>query len=354
MRIAFIANAAATHAQRWAAAMAYRGHEVRLYSVRHAAIAGVDVISTVDTDNARPSPFEIARGYARLRTRIPKEAARFDPDVVHVHYASTNGYIASLAHLRPVVLTVWGTDVVPRPERRLSVSARYRAGRAIRHADIVTSTSDFMADHVRKLSEPKRLEIVPFGVDTDRFAPAPPPADPIVLVAKSLEARYGVDHVIRAMPRVIDVVAGARLVIAGDGRLRSSLEALAARHNVPTVFLGKVPHRELPDQIAAAAVVVNPTIVDESFGVVVLEAQAVGRPVVTTRVGAIPTVCIEGDTATLVPPGDERAMASALIDVLQHRTLTRALIQGPPFVSENYSWSASVEAMESLYFDAMR
>jgi len=354
MRIAFIANAAATHTQRWTATMAHRGHEVRLYSVRHVPIAGVDVVSTLDADNTRPSALDIAWGYARLRGRLARETARFDPDIVHAHYASTNGYMAALTHVHPVILTVWGTDVVPKPGRRLSVSQRYRARRAIRHADVVTSTSEFMAHHVRRLTEPKRLEVIPFGVDTRLFAPMPPTADPVVLVAKSLEARYGVDHVIRAMPQVIDVVAGARLVIAGDGRLRSSLETLAARCNVPTVFLGNLPHSELPNQMAAAAVVVNPTIVDESFGVVVLEAQAVGRPVVATRVGAVPTVCLEGDTATLVPPGNEHALASALIDVLQHRTLTRADVHGPSFVSGDYSWAASVEAMESLYFETKR
>jgi glycosyltransferase involved in cell wall biosynthesis len=349
VKVAIIANAASTHTQRWAGAMGERHHDVKVFSVRYEAIEGVTVVSMIDADIRPPSRLSIANGYLRLRRQLPRQLTHFAPDVVHAHYASTNGYIAALVDTRPTVLTVWGTDVVPKPGRHLTRTHRHRIRRAVRHADIVTSTSEFMADHVRDVADPKRIEIIPFGVDLAGFRPTAPPGNGTVLVAKSLERRYGVKYVIAAMERVVAAVPEARLVIAGDGSLRRQLEEFADERSVPVTFLGRVPHDDLPGEIAAADIVINPTIVDESFGVVVLEAQAMGRPVVATRVGAVPSVCVEGETAILVDPEDPEAMATAIVSVLRGERLTHARSVGPRFVEGRFDWANSVDAMESLY-----
>jgi len=298
-----------------------------------------------DTD---PSSVGLTVGYARLRLGLPKELASFGPDIVHAHYASTNGYIAALAHARPTLLTVWGTDIIPKPGRNLSPSHRHRARKAVEHASLITSTSPYMADHVRDLVPETPVEIVPFGVDLNLFSPSPPPTGFEILIVKSLEQRYGIDVVIDAMGEVMRAVPGASLTIAGDGSQRAFLETRAADCAAPVEFMGAVPHGDLPVLMSRSAVVVNPTVVDESFGVVILEAQAVGRPVVSPRVGAVPDVCLEGRTALLVPPHDPYAMATAIIDTLQGG-LPNASVDGPRFVSERFTWKASVDRMNALY-----
>jgi glycosyltransferase involved in cell wall biosynthesis len=348
MKVAMIANAAATHTKRWAAAMANEGHDVRLISVRHRDIDGVDVVSFASHHSTDPSRTGLAAGYARLRLGLPKELASFGPDIVHAHYASTNGYIAALARARPTLLTVWGTDVIPKPGRGLSASHRHRARKAVEHASLITSTSTFMARHVRNLVPGTQVEIVPFGVDQALFSPSPPTTGFEILIAKSLEQKYGIDVVIAAMDEVVRAVPGARLTIAGDGSQRAFLEKRAADSVAPVKFIGAVPHGDLPALMSRSAVVVNPTVVDESFGVVILEAQAVGRPVVSPRVGAVPDVCIEGRTALLVPPHDPHAMATAIVDSLQDG-LPDAANEGPRFVSERFTWKASVDMMNALY-----
>jgi glycosyltransferase involved in cell wall biosynthesis len=343
-----IANAAATHTKRWATAMANEGHDVRLLSVRHRNIEGVDVVSFASNHDTDPSRTGLAAGYARLRLGLPKELASFGPDIVHAHYASTNGYIAALAHAGPTLLTVWGTDIIPKPGGSLSATHRHRARRAIEHASLVTSTSPFMASHVRDLVPDAPVEIVPFGVDLDLFSPSQPPAGYGVLIAKSLEQRYGIDVVIDAMDEVARAVPDASLTIAGDGSRRGFLEKKAADCAAPVQFMGAVPHGDLPALMSRSAVIVNPTVVDESFGVVILEAQAIGRPVVSPRVGAVPDVCLEGRTALLVPPHDPHAMATAIIETLQGG-LPDAPDDGPRFVREQFTWKASVDRMNALY-----
>jgi glycosyltransferase involved in cell wall biosynthesis len=329
--------------------MAASGHQVRLFSVRHHAIEGVEVVSYLETASAHPSKAAIAAGYTKMNFRLAGALDAFAPDVVHAHYASTNGYIAAKSSTGPMILTVWGTDVIPKPGMSLSRTHKHRIRTAIKAASVVTSASEYMAGHVRAVVEDTNVVVVPFGVDTSTFSPSPLPEKPNVLVAKSLESRYGIEYVIEAMSRVTDSVPGTPLTIAGDGSLRQRLEGLAERSSANIRFVGRTPHRELPGLMASASVVVNPTIVDESFGVVVLEAQASGRPVVSTRVGAIPGVCIEGQTALLVPPRDPVAMADAIIDVLQNNELPDAPSLGPAFVADRFTWSSSVEQMNRLY-----
>ena len=349
MRVAMVANAAATHTQRWARAMVGCGHELRLFSVRDHPIEGVEVVAFLKTQSADPSRAALAAGYLRLRYGLTQQLDSFDPDLVHAHYASTNGYITALVTRKPTILTVWGTDVVPRPGRSLSQPQKYRSQKAIKSASVVTSASEFMADHVRAIVPDAAIEIVPFGVDASLFAPAPKQDNQDLLIAKSLETRYGIGFVIEAMERVIDSVPDAKLIIAGDGTLRADLERLAAKSPADIRFIGKIDHDALPAHMAAAALIINPTIVEESFGVVVLEAQAVGRPVVSTRVGAVSDVCIEGQTALLVPPRDPDAMADALIDVLKGRRLQDAFSVGPRFVEDGFTWQESVAKMNELY-----
>lgn len=349
MKVAMVANAAATHTQRWARAMEGCGHEVRVFSVRDHPIEGVDVVPYLKEESTHPSRVALAGGYIRLRYGLAGQLDRFSPDIVHAHYASTNGYIVAMSTSTPTILTVWGTDVVPRPGRSLSPAQKHRARKAIENASVLTSASEFMAEHVRTIVPRKPIEIVPFGVDPSLFAATPMPDNQNLLVAKSLEPRYGVRYVIEAMSRVNESVPGAALTIAGDGSLRRSLERLAADSAADIRFIGKVNHDELPTHMAAAAAIINPTIVDESFGVVVLEAQSTGRPVVATRVGAVADVCLEDQTALLVPPRDSVAMADAIIAVLDGQRLQEAASIGPSFVAEGFTWQESVEKMNHLY-----
>lgn len=343
MKILTIANAASAHTVRWTQALADRNHDVTVLSVRNRPIDGVEVIGMSEDPN--PNGARLVAGYVRL----PFAISRRKSDVVHAHYASTNGYAVAVARATPTVLTVWGTDVVPKPGRELRNTQRHRARVAIRHADAVTSASPYLADAVEKIVPAVETTIVPFGVDTKKFRThGPSPARPTVLIAKNLEDKYGVEYVIRAMQIVGSEHATARLVVAGDGRRRALLERMAQDAGVEATFLGRVDHDDLPGLMADASVVVNPTIVDESFGVVLLEAQAVGRPVVTTAVGNVANVTIPGTTAVLVPPNDPTALATAVSSVLRGEALVDAASAGPSFVADHFEWNACVDKMEQL------
>lgn len=187
-------------------------------------------------------------------------------------------------------------------------------------ADVVLAPSQFTADHVRDLGVETPIEVVPNGVDTDLFRPVDPsgfldryslPDDrPLV----GYTGRHGYEK------RLEDAVATAAdldisLVFGGDGPARADLEAAAATRDVDAHFLGFLERKELPAFYSALDVFVFPSPV-ETQGLVALEANACGTPVVGADDGALATTIEEGETGHQYDTGNVDALRTALVQTL--------------------------------------
>lgn len=172
--------------------------------------------------------------------------------------------------------------------------------------------------------------VIPWGTDTTVFCPGPSRRSrataPVVLFVGRLEARKGVSLLLEAAVDVAARVPDVRLVFVGADTLSAPggrswqdwLRSVAsfAGLGAAVSFAGFVPREELPAWYRDAAVVVVPSPF-EAFGLVYLEAMACGRPVVGSAAGAFPEIASDGREAVLVPPGDARAIAKAVIDLLE-------------------------------------
>jgi glycosyltransferase involved in cell wall biosynthesis len=175
---------------------------------------------------------------------------------------------------------------------------------------------------------------------------------PLVLCVGSISAGRGQDVLIEAMTRVRERVRGARCALVGvafpravDLAYERRLRDAAAASGV--VHCGFEPR--IADAYAAAELVANPARDPEAFGRVCCEALAASRPVVATRVGAIPEVLREGDTALLVPPGDPAALAAAIERLLSEPDLGRQLAEaGRGDVLERFAPERSLDAFKRL------
>ena len=130
-----------------------------------------------------------------------------------------------------------------------------------------------------------------------------------------LEPQKGVEHLLRAMERILRARPEARLVVVGDGPLRASLGALAERLGIaPAVrFVGW--RTDVPEVLAALDVFCLASLW-ESFGIVLAEAMLAGLPVVATRVDGIPEVVADGETGFLVSPGSDAELAERVLALL--------------------------------------
>ncbi len=352
LRIAMLSTATSVHTRRWAGAFADRGHDVHVLSIRAADIPGATVHTVrVGPANSR-SPAWTLLSYLRLAASARRRLRRLSPDVVHASYVPTHGAIAALAGVRPWVLSVWGSDVVWYEPGRPPRTRRALVGYALRRADAICATSRFLRDRTAELAPPGTpVHRTPFGVDTDRLRPpAKRRQDEEFRIGyvKSFTPLYGADVLVRAMPAIVAARPDARLVMVGDGPALDDVCRLAETVGVAdrVDFPGRVPHERLADWLGTFDVFVNPSVCMESFGVSVLEASACGLPVVATRVGGVPEVCLDGRTGLLVPPGDPAAIAEAVLalagDPARREAMGRA---GRRLVEADYRWADCVDIM---------
>jgi glycosyltransferase involved in cell wall biosynthesis len=241
------------------------------------------------------------RKYLTLSAATLRAARRFHPDVVYAHFLVPSGLIAALAGRAPLVVTAHGRDVrnigwLP----GIATATRF----VVRRAAAVIAVSDYLRRELETKIPAARgkTEVVDSGVDLERFAVTPAPAgDTRYLCIASLIQRKNVLRLADAFARV----GRGTLTFVGDGPLRSQLEGR------PGVELaGRVPYDRVPEQIAAAHVVCQPSLI-EPFGQALLEAMACGRSVVGTRIGGPPEF-VPAEAGVLVDPADEDALAAAL------------------------------------------
>jgi glycosyltransferase involved in cell wall biosynthesis len=263
-----------------------------------------------------------------------------------------------------VVVTLHGSDVAM-AEGHL-VLARV-ARRTFERVAAVTATSDDLRKRAIDLgAEPQRTSTTYIGVDTELFSPRP--ADPetrqllgaeegdLLVVAVGRLARVkGFEHLIEAASRLQRVA----VAIIGDGEMRPELERLAQASSARVMLVGNMPHHDVAQALAAADIVVVPSIVDDRGRVdattsTALEALASGRPLIATKVGGIPEVVHDGENGLLVPQKDPAAVAAAIERLRADAELRRQLSrQARESALHRLSWEASIDALERTFEQAI-
>jgi len=197
----------------------------------------------------------------------------------------------------------------------------------------VIAISDFVGTHVARVYgvTPDRLRVVPRGVDFTRFNPERVGAERLVTLARQWQLPDGAAVVMlpgrltrwKGQPVLIEAMAllgradvRCLFVGSGDARYRRELEAQAAKLGLGANVEIVDECRDMPAAYMLADVVVSASTWPEGFGRVVVEAQAMGRPVVATNHGGARETVVPGSTGWLVPPGDARALADAIAEAL--------------------------------------
>ena len=207
---------------------------------------------------------------------------------------------------------------------------------------------------------PGDYTIVPNGIDVDHFRRAAGrPSDltddrPHVLYVGLLEPRKGVGHLIDAMALVKRDIPRVRLVIVGNGPERDALGKRALAAGLDARFAGPVSDDHLPAYYQAADVVCAPALEGESFGIVLLEAMAAGRPVVASGIDGYVGLVGHADCgARIVPPGDASALAREITTLLADAGLRRRLgAKGPAFAA-GFDWEAVAKELQAIYYDVL-
>jgi len=319
---------------------------VDVISFREASIEGADVYHV-----GLKFPLSGKSGYLFALPRIKSRIAAMDPDLLHAHHLTSYGFLAALTGFHPLIASAWGSDILVSPRRWPFYKVTLR--HTLEKADLVTVTSRAMRVEGRKYSR-KEVHVVPFGVDTDRFAKrktGSPERHFTIGSVKALTENSGIRYLIESFALLKRTFPDIRLHLVGAGpeeaRLKELVDDLEMTGEVR--FWGQVPHEELPERLNQMDLLVMPSL-SESFGVAALEAAACELPVIATRVGGLPEVVRDGQTGYLVPPRDPRVLAGKIKELIQRPELARRLGKnGRRMVLNEYVWEKNARKMEMLY-----
>ena len=207
---------------------------------------------------------------------------------------------------------------------------------------------------------PGDYEIIPNGVDTERFHPHVPPLPelvgrPTILFVGRLDPRKGLPLLLQAFPAVLARMPRAQLVVVGGlGRLKTDeLRAELPPEVRPHVlFTGYVPPDLLPRYFTSCDLFCSPATGQESFGIVLLEAMAAGRPPVAFNIPGYREVVSHGQDGWLVPEIGPEPLAQALIALLGNPSLRRRMGEAGRQKALTYSWPRIAERLEACFVRA--
>ncbi|HXE81184.1 MAG TPA: glycosyltransferase family 4 protein [Vicinamibacterales bacterium] len=293
----------------------------------------------------RPATFAQARAFARwCRARDIKivYTADFYTNVFALPAAAAAGVPVRLGSRREI-------NAGKRPAQLALQRAAYACAHAV-VANCAAAAHRLAAERVPS----SRVIVIPNGVDVAQYVPRtePRPIRRIAMVA-NLRPEKAHEVLFAAMQMVLRRVPDAELIVAGDGPRRAELEGMAAAMEIAARvrFLGHC--EDVPALLAACDAFVLPSV-SEAFPNSVLEAMASGLPIVASRIGGIVELIEHQRTGVLVPPGDARALAYALLDLIQWRTHAHGLgLAARRTVEARCSFDRMVAAFERLYLEQL-
>ena len=207
---------------------------------------------------------------------------------------------------------------------------------------------------------PRDYEIIPNGIDVDHFAnnaqPWPQYQDgkTNILFVGRLEKRKGLRYLLDAYSRLQWELPNTRLLVVGPGSPdKDSHRILSARNPQDVVMVGKVSYRDLARYYATADIFCSPATGAESFGIVLLEAMAAGKPVVASDIEGYNGIVTDGKQGLLVPKCDPHALAEALSYLANNPDLrTRMGTWGQQTVQQ-FRWSSVARRVEDYYYETI-
>lgn len=343
MKIATLSNASVVHTRRWVEHLRARGHDVRLFSLER----GPEALA------ARHLPNPPLPGFVRYPLAVPalvRALREFAPGIVDAHFVPNYGLMGALAGLRPLSVAAWGSDLLVAGRR--DPLQRARARFVLRRASLVIADADNLARAALTLgARPATVRAIPWGVDRERFAPAPSREPGLLLSTRMHEPVYDIPVILRAAAGVLSRHPHASLAVAGDGSRLADHERLASAL-LPAGrfrFLGRLAPDELARWLGRAELYLSASHSD-STSLSLLEAMSAGAVPVVSDIEGNREWVADGEGARLFARGDagalERALDAALAD---SGWRDRARARNAAVIAERGDWHRNFARIEGAF-----
>lgn len=363
MKVLFLSAANSIHTVKWVNSLVARGIEILLvYNRGHEP--QMDVLDKRVKRHCLK--YSGSLGYYMNAHELRRVFKEFKPDLVNAHYASGYGTLARKAGVAPVLLSVWGSDVYDFPyEGKIKNSILKKN---VRYASALASTSNCMANQLRKVmnDESLRIDITPFGVDMQKFSvenytQKKKSQEVVICNIKMLKPKYGIKEIITAVNMLVKDQEFMRrcdrrikLKIFGEGEQKEELEELVKKKKLDGVveFCGKVPNSQVPEELSKADIFCAFSQLDsESFGVAVVEAMAMKVPVVVSDVDGFKEVVSNQETGFIVDRHNIEGCKLALEKLILNEDLRIQMgTAGRKRAECFFDWEKNVDTMVKIYY----
>jgi len=341
------------------------GHEVKVIAPASRAIPDFgDRFIPIGRPRPIPSSGSIARVTVSLwlapRIRAVLEQEKFD--IIHFHEPLMPMLCTSVLRLSHTanVGTFHASHGKPGYNFARPIG-KWILRRWFRNLDGKIAVSKPAVEYARE-NFPGYYNIIPNGVDVEHFSPDVSPIEEFddgklnILFVSRLEKRKGLNYLLQAFKQVKETLPNCRLIVVGPGtRLRRRYERYVARSGLEdVVFVGLVSYDELPRYYKTADVFCAPAIGSESFGIILLEAMAMGKPIVASNIEGYASVVSHGVDGLLVPPADKDQLAQALIALLNDKALRQEMGARGRIKALEHSWERIARMVFAYYVRILR
>jgi glycosyltransferase involved in cell wall biosynthesis len=279
-------------------------------------------------------------------------------DLVHTHgyKADLYGYLAAWRCHKPVVATchnwVGGTAALG--------IYNHLDRMALKKFNALAAVSDAVAQRLLAFGVPaEKIKTVANGIDVTAFERAHPlpllkaEGSTVVGVVARLDLQKGFEYLLRAARELCKTFPDLKIVIAGEGPDRNAIEEIIEQYGLQSSVVLAGQQSNMPAVYAAMDIFVLPSL-NEGLPMTVLEAMAASKPVIATRVGAIPSVIRDGENGLLVAPKDSEGLRNAVASLLNDPERRRRLgDQAHTWVSQNYTSEAMALKYREMYEEVL-
>ncbi|MGQ9465214.1 MAG: glycosyltransferase family 4 protein [bacterium] len=225
-----------------------------------------------------------------------------------------------------------------------------------RRIDGMIAVSTVARDCILRYFPIGEYRIIPNGIDTERFHPDVPEVDalkkysPKILFVGRFEPRKGLKYILMAFPKIVKEFPEAKLIIVGEGFLEHYYRRYIENHiKANVIFVGYVSPEELPHYYASCDIYCSPATGAESFGIVLLEAMATGKPIVASDIPGYRTILSDGVEGLFFEPGNSDALAEKIIYLLKHPELRKQFGKMGREKAVKYDWKIVTEKVLDFY-----
>lgn len=360
MKILYASDADSIHDQRFLEKFAEKRYKTHVVTFSKDPIR----ISGVTHHNL---PLEI-RGYSpknvwrmiRGHFFLKKILRKVKPDVLHGGWVQKYGFLCALTNYHPFLLMPWGSDILIDPKKSSLIKSITKF--TIKRADWIACDAEYVKHRIIEMGgyPSDKITVFPWGIDRKKFNPSVRSEirsklgwedKKILIMTRPFKPIYGIEYFLQALPKIIKKRLDIRIILCGDGPLRSKLEGYVKKHKLEDYvhFAGFVENDELPKYYNAADVYVS-TSLSDGTSLCLLEALACGLPVVVSDLPTNREWVTDGVGGLLVPKRNPKQIASATDSLLKDRTARKKMGKTNVKIAKRRAdWNKNFKKLEEIY-----